>query len=94
MSLLINKDLTAYGPSSQWQNLTFDGDERKYEIWETKILGYMKLRKLKDTLVGVGEVDADKNETAFSELIQFLDERSLSLVIREARDDGRKLSRH
>ena len=31
-----------------------------------------------------------KNETTFAELIQFLDDRSLSLVIREAKDDGRK----
>ena len=50
----------------------------------------MKLRKLKDTLVGNDEVDQDKNVIAFAELIQFLDERSLSLVIREAKDDGRK----
>ena len=86
----MSTDLTGYGPSSQWKNLTFDGDERTFEIWETKILGYMKLRKLKDTLVGNDEVDQDKNEIAFAELIQFLDERSLSLVIREAKDDGRK----
>ena len=50
----------------------------------------MKLGKHKDTLVGNGEVDQDKNEIAFVELIQFLDERPLSLVIREAKDDGRK----
>ena len=83
--------LTGYGPSSQWQNLTFDGDERNFETWEVKILGYMKLRKLKEILVGTDDpADEDKNETAFAELIQFLDERSLSLVIREAKDDGRK----
>jgi hypothetical protein len=32
----------------------------------------------------------DKNETVFAELIQFLDEHTLSLVITEAKDDGRK----
>ena len=58
----MSTDLTGYGPSSQWKNLTFDGDERTFEIWKTKILGYMKLRKLKDTRVGNGEVDQDKNE--------------------------------
>eukprot|EP00794_Sanderia_malayensis_P001519 gene1519-1679_t len=85
------QDSTGYGPSTQWKNLTFDGDQRKFEIWETKILGYMELRKLKDILVGENDnINADKNETAFSELIQFLDDRSLSLVIREAKDDGRK----
>ena len=83
--------LTGYGPSNQWQNITFDGDERNFELWETKFLGYMKLRKLKDVLVSEDdEVDEEKNETAFAELIQFLDERSLSLVMRDARDDGRK----
>ena len=83
--------LTGYGPSSQWQNLAFDGDERNFETWEVKILGYMKLRKLKEILVGTDDpADEDRNETAFAELIQFLDERSLSLVIREAKDDGRK----
>eukprot|EP00795_Rhopilema_esculentum_P013920 gene13920-4872_t len=86
----MSTDLTGYGPSSQWKNLTFDEDERTFEIWETKILGYMKLRKLKDTLVENGEVDQDKNEIAFAELIKLLDERSLPLVIREAKDDGRK----
>lgn len=82
--------LTGHGPSNQWQNLIFDGDERKFEVWETKILGYMKLKKLKETLVGTGAVNNDKNETAFAELIQFLDERSLSLVVGEAKDGGRK----
>ena len=82
--------LTGFGPSNQWQNLVSDGDERKFEVWETKVFGYMKLRKLKETLVGTGAVNNDKNETAFAELIQFLVERSLSLFIREAKDDGRK----
>ena len=64
--------LTGYGPSSQWQNLAFDRDERKFEICEVKILEYMKLRKLKETLVGTDEVDLNKNETAFAELIRTL----------------------
>ena len=85
--------LTGYGPSNRWQNLVFDGDERKFEIWETKVLGYMKLKKLKEILVGTSPVDADKNETAFAELMQFLDDRSLSRVIREAKDDGREAFR-
>ena len=85
--------LTGYGSRNQWQNLVFDGDERKFEILETKVLGYMKLKKLKEILVGTSPVDADKNETAFAELIQFLDDRSLSLVIREAKDDGREAFR-
>ena len=31
-----------------------------------------------------------KNAEAFAELIQFLDERSLALVMRDARDKGRE----
>jgi hypothetical protein len=34
--------------------------------------------------------DSVKNMNAFAELIQFLDDRSLSLVIRDAANDGRK----
>lgn len=34
-------------------------------------------------------MDAAKNDEAYAELIQFLDDRSLSLVMREAADDGR-----
>ena len=74
---------TGYGPSasSQWQNISFDGDERKFELWEVKFLGYMKLKKLKHVLVGpVEEVTDEQNELAFSELIQFLDERSILLA--------------
>jgi len=69
----------------------FDGDERKYEQWEIKFLGYMRLQKLKDTILpSETPPDVNKNEEAFAELIQFLDDRSLSLVMRDAVDDGRK----
>ena len=34
------------------------------------------------------EIDEDKNEEAHAELIQFLDEKSLSLIMRDAADDG------
>ena len=93
---------TGYGPSGalqgRFQRLSFDGDERKYEQWEVRFLGYMKLHKLKNVILPPApteegeevEVDADKNELAFAELIQFLDETSLSLVMRDARDDGKK----
>jgi len=80
-----------YGPRMR---LLFDGDERKYELWEVKFLGFMRLQKLHDVIVPVeGETEppnAEKNAEAFAELIQCLDDRSLSLVIRDARNDGRK----
>ena len=87
---------TGYGPSSNTQGrygrLFFDGDERKYEQWETKFLGYMLLQRLKSVILTPEreEVDKDQNELAYAELIQFLDEKSLSLVMRDAADDGRK----
>ena len=52
----------------------------------------MKLRKLKDVINPDSNTihSMDAKEEAFSELIQFLDERSISLIMRDARDDGRK----
>ena len=102
-----------YGPSNHWQRLYFDGDERRFEQWLIKFLGYMRLRKLKDDIdlsvtttnrtatVEADAIeaastaptsptdDAEENAVAFAELIQFLDDRSLSLVMRDAYD-GRK----
>ena len=78
--------LTGCGPSSS--RLMFDGDERKYELWEVKFLGYLRLKKLSDTILTavnpdaedeVIRADAAKNADAFAELIQVLDDRSLSL---------------
>ena len=84
--------------SSRWSRLVFDGDEKNYELWETKFLGHLRLQKLKDTILNapqapveasVLEEDTAKNAEAYAELIQFLDDKSLSLVMREAPDDGR-----
>ena len=89
---------TGYGPrrdvGNRWSRLCFDGDEKNYEIWETKFLGYLRLQGLKETILQEpGEDDVNdevKNEEAYAELIQFLDDKSLSLVMREATDNGRK----
>ena len=93
---MTNATPTGYGP--RHRGLIFDGDESKYELWEIKFLGYMRLRKLSDTIDprsddARGELTAADeaiNADAFAELIQCLDDRSLSLIMREARDDGRK----
>ena len=86
-----SQNLTGYGPR---RTLIFDGDESKYELWEVKFLGYTRLQKLYDIFVpAADEKEAPsevKNAEAFAELVQCLDDRSLSLVIREAKDDGRK----
>ena len=52
----------------------------------------MQLRKLKDSITAADdmEITAATDEEAFAELIQFLDDKSLALVMRDARDDGRK----
>ncbi|PIK39827.1 hypothetical protein BSL78_23335 [Apostichopus japonicus] len=79
---------TGYGPRHR---LLFDGDEEKYELWEIKFLGHMRLQKLhKIILPSEDEVDEEKNAEAFAELVQCLDDRSLSLVIRDAKDNGRR----
>lgn len=93
---------TGYGPrkefGSRWNRLCFDGDEKNYELWETKFLAHLRLLSLKKTILseppdedGDGaEEDAKKNEDAYAELVQLLDDKSLSLVMRDAADDGRK----
>ena len=78
---------TGYGPRMR---LIFDGDERKYELWEVKFLGFMRLQKLHNVFVSEENPDVEKNAEAFAELIQCLDDRSLSLVIRDAKDNGKK----
>ena len=75
-----------YGPRSK---LIFDGDERRYELWEAKFYSYLHTLKLKKEL----EKDvpnAGKNSDVYAELIQLLNDRSLALIMRDAKDDGKK----
>ncbi|XP_077357483.1 uncharacterized protein LOC144032098 [Festucalex cinctus] len=97
---------TGYGPSSRygkdfgsrWNRLCFDGDEKNYELWETKFLAHLRLLDLKNTILSEppdadmddADEDTSKNEEAYAVLIQLLDDKSLSLVMRDAADDGRK----
>lgn len=88
------ENVTGNGPrrsTGGWQQrLVFDGDEDKYELWEVKFLGHMRILGLKNLIVSTYNVDTETNAECYAELIQFLDDRSLSLVMREASDDGRK----
>lgn len=74
----------------------FDGDETKYELWETKVLGHLHLLGLKNTILrepnSEAEIAADgkKNADAYAELIQLLDDKSLSLIMRDAPDNARE----
>ncbi|GFS00939.1 CCHC-type zinc finger, nucleic acid binding protein a [Elysia marginata] len=67
----------------------FNGDERKFELWEVKFLGAMRMRNLHDVFKDTIP-DAHKNEEAFAELVQVLDDKSLNLIIRDARIGDRK----
>jgi transposase InsO family protein len=84
---------TGYGPRAHGK-LHFDGDEAKYELWEIKFLAHLRLRKLHKEITAEAapteEANIEKNAEAFAEMVQYLDDRSLSLIIREAQDDGRK----
>ena len=82
--------LKGYGPMHGRSHLMFDGEESSFEQWEVKFLAHLSLRKLKKTILGQGHVDPNKNEQAYSEMVQFLDSRSLSLIMRDAPDDGYK----
>ena len=80
-------DSTGYGPSNQ--NLIFDGDEQKFEMWEVKFMSLMRIKKLHEVFTAENP-NRDKNAQAFAQLTLLLDSRSLSLVMRDARDDGKK----
>jgi hypothetical protein len=81
--------VTGYGPSKR---LYFDGDDEKYELWEVKFLAHLRLHKL-HAIVDVqdgaeaSENDSEKNADVFAELVQYLDDKSLSLIIRDSKDD-------
>ena len=64
-------NLIGYGPRTprgRWDGLFFTGEEDKYEMWELKMLAYMKLKKLKTTILpGQEPPDEEENETAFAE---------------------------
>ena len=77
---------------SHWTRLLFDGDEEKYEIYETKFLGHLRSLGLKDAILGANltREDNERNEEAYAELVQFLEDKSLLSMIKEAADNGRK----
>ena len=83
---------TGYGPSrkesgNKWSRLLFDGN--KYEIRETNFFGiHPQVRFKRRHFINKKNLNRDKaiterNEETFAELIQFLDDKSLSLIMRE-----------
>ena len=93
LSDMTNRRSIGYGTSTRESHLMFNGDERQYEQWETRFLGYLKIKKLKDVvapLPGTDEVDDPSlNEQVYAELCQFLDSTSMQLIMRDAKDDGK-----
>ena len=84
--------LTGYGPSHA-NRLYFDGNEEKYELWEVKFKAYLRTRKLLSVITEEREETAkfrERNEQVYAELVQLLDDKSLSLIIRDAADDGKR----
>ena len=81
---------TGYGPSPNLR-LFFDGNEEHYELWEVKFLAHLRLQKLHGVIESTPTDDnEERNAQVFAELVQKLDDKSLSLIIRDAKDDGRK----
>ena len=81
------------GPGQQ--KFFFDGDESKYELWEVNFLGYLRIRHLHQIKLSLTNQSDDtdfveKNAIIFADLIQYLDDKSLSLVIRDAQNNRRK----
>ena len=78
----------------------FDGDGEKYQVWEKDFLRHLLLWGLKSTILHGPEPaeeedenempGKEKNAWAYAELVQCLDDKSLSLVMRKADDDGYK----
>ena len=75
--------VTGYG-SQQRPRLFFDGDDSRYELFEVKFLSYLRLQNLLDAFES-NAPDADKNARIFAELSMVLDDKSLSLIMRDAK---------
>ena len=63
-------------------NLVYNGDPDTYELWKIKFVSYLKLRDLDGKSDGNGTVSVDKNALVFAELVQLMDDSSLSLIIK------------
>ena len=87
MSNSMAQNVTGYG--SARNRLCYDGDESKYELWEIKFLGHLRLQNLLADF-NKPTPDAEQNARIFSELVLVLDDKSLSLIIRDAKDKGKE----
>ena len=65
--------MTGYGNSvthsTAYNRLYFDGSVEKYELWEVKFLGHLRIQKLLSFLKSEEE-NEDKNGRIYAELVQ------------------------
>ena len=72
--------------------LQFNDDEEKYDMFEIKILAHLRLQKLHDVVQdgdSTQATNAAKNADVFAELVHCLDDKSLQLIMQDAKDDGK-----
>ena len=73
------------------RNLYFNGESSNYELFEVKFLSYLRMMKLHDVvansttgaLLDTDSTDTGKDGEVFACLVQFLDDKSLKLIIRD-----------
>ena len=82
-----HSSLRGYGPSKA---LYFTGQAEDFELWSIKFKGYLRINKLHKTLEQATPGDEDANAEIFALMVQFLDDKSLNLIIRDATDNGRE----
>ena len=83
------------GYETRAAKIFIDDDESKYELWEVKFLGYLRIHYLHQIILSTTDQSYDmdfveKNAAVFAKLIQYLNDKSLSLVIRNAQDEEGK----
>ena len=89
--------LTGNGPYAR--HLFFNSEDSNYELWEIKMISYLRLQKLHEVVVDTDDAilrsdpteaaDIEKNKKVFATLVQFLDYQALKLIIRDAKNNGR-----
>ena len=88
-------DATTTNVSSRFQRMCFDGNSASYQMWETKFLAYLytKCKDAYDVITSSTAptaTNAEDNKMAFSELAQVIDDKSLQLIMHDAKNDGYK----
>lgn len=82
--------------ASRRSRLDFDGEKRNNELREAKMSGRLRSLELEDTLKREPAIEEaiaaeeKKNGDACAEMVHLFDNKSLSLIRRDAPNDGRK----